>query len=222
MCFSVLFGCVLTKEALFARPLRNCHFVFGVYFCHYRGTRIHQRNQTKAKTCTCCRYMYNATIPHTSVPNQTACAAQPTSTRTTWSSTASLFVASADEAPPLSLRLVCMLAPSKRPHKEQWWRSPKSPMPSQQRSMTSNCQSSEKNSTQKKRGARRGARRPQPGARGRIGNKECRTFAFVEQFEEEINAVHVDRSSKASSFTFDVIDKAQAETSYISSKSTET
>ena len=41
------------------------------------------------------------------------------------------------------------------------------------------CQSSEKNSTQTKRGARR----PRPDARGRIGNKECHTFAFVEQFE---------------------------------------
>ena len=45
-------------------------------------------------------------------------------------------------------------------------------------------QSSEKNSTQKKRGAaRRGARRPRPDARGRIGNQGCHAFAFVEQFE---------------------------------------
>ena len=41
------------------------------------------------------------------------------------------------------------------------------------------CQSSEKNSTQKKRGARR----PRPDARGRIGNQGCHAFAFVEQFE---------------------------------------
>eukprot|EP00561_Arcocellulus_cornucervis_P011876 CAMPEP_0185802716 /NCGR_PEP_ID=MMETSP1322-20130828/2151_1 /TAXON_ID=265543 /ORGANISM="Minutocellus polymorphus, Strain RCC2270" /LENGTH=136 /DNA_ID=CAMNT_0028498487 /DNA_START=167 /DNA_END=577 /DNA_ORIENTATION=+ len=49
------------------------------------------------------------------------------------------------------------------------------------------CQSGEKNSTQKKRGAaRRGARRPRPDARGRFGNKECHAFAFVEQFEEMV------------------------------------
>ena len=48
------------------------------------------------------------------------------------------------------------------------------------------CQPSEKNSTQKRLGARRGGRRPRPDARGRIGNKECHTFAFVEQFEEMI------------------------------------
>ena len=48
------------------------------------------------------------------------------------------------------------------------------------------CQSSEKNSTQKKRGARRGAHRPRPDARGRIGNQECHTFAFVDQFEEMV------------------------------------
>ena len=48
------------------------------------------------------------------------------------------------------------------------------------------CQSSENNSTQKKLGARRGARRPRPDARGRIGNKECHAFAFADQFEEMV------------------------------------
>ena len=39
-------------------------------------------------------------------------------------------------------------------------------------------------SAQKRRRAHQGSRRPRPDARGRIGNKECHIFAFVEQFDE--------------------------------------
>ena len=48
------------------------------------------------------------------------------------------------------------------------------------------CEPSDKDNAQKRLGTRRGGRRPRPDARGRIGNKECHTFAFVEQFEEMI------------------------------------